>query len=155
MTIRTATIAIAMAAATSAIAADKETVLNNLQMPVMVNQGSSYVEATDSMFLYAGDRVMVLEGGSAQLNYANGCVQVLGGNEVAQIDSSGNTCNNMAAAGTHQALGSTGAKPGAGAGGLSTANKVTVGVVGLAAAVVIVDNASSSSSDNARPPASP
>ena len=155
MTIRIATIAVAMAVATSAIAADKETVLNNVQMPVMINQGSSYVEATDSMFLYAGDRVMVLEGGSAQLNYANGCVQVLGGNEVAQVDSSGDTCNNMAAAGTHQALGSTGTSGSGGAQGMSTAGLMTVSVVGIGAAAAIIHNADSDDSNSQRPPASP
>lgn len=147
-----ATIAIAMAISTSAIAADKETVLNNLQMPVMVNQGSSYVEATDSMFLYAGDRVMVLEGGSAQLNYANGCVQVLGANEVAQIDNTADTCNSMAAAGTHQALGGS-SSGGAGA-GTSSAALITASVVGIGAAAVIIDN-SRDDDDKQRPPASP
>jgi len=155
MNTKIACVAITLAIATTgAIAENKETVLSNVQMPVMINQGSTYVEATDSMFLYSGDRVMVLEGGSAQLNYSNGCVQVLGGNEVAQV-STGDSCNDLAAAGTHQALGSTGATGGGAASGGSTVALITAGVVGVGAAVVIVDNANSSGGGNSRPPASP
>lgn len=153
MNIRFAPLAIALAATTGAIAADKETVLSNVHMPVMINQGSAYVEATDSMFLFAGDRVMILEGGSAQLNYANGCVQVLAANEVAQV-STPESCNSMAAAGTYQALGST--STGGGGGGLSTTNMVIVGLAGVGATAAILSNADNNNGGgNQRPPASP
>jgi hypothetical protein len=147
------TVAVALVVSASSFAADKETVLSNVQMPVMINQGSSYVEATESMFLYAGDRVMVLEGGSAQLNYASGCVQSLGSNEVSQIDSTGDTCNTMAAAGTHQqAVGSSGGT------GLAVGNStlVTVAIVGaiVVGAAVVAEN-NDSSGGSSRPPASP
>ena len=145
------TVAVALVVSASSFAADKETVLSNVQMPVMINQGSSYVEATESMFLYAGDRVMVLEGGSAQLNYASGCVQSLGSNEVSQIDSTGDTCNTMAAAGTHQqAVGSSG---GAGAG--ATTALVHGAVLGAFALTTVTVADSNSTSNSSRPPASP
>ncbi len=39
---------------------------------VMVNNGSQYVTAKPGQALKAGDRIMVMEGGHATLNYGNG-----------------------------------------------------------------------------------
>jgi hypothetical protein len=144
----TATIAsCAMATAFSAIAEDKQTVLSAVQAPVMVNQGESYVEATESMFLYPGDRLMVMQGGSAQVQFANGCIQKLDANEIATV-SNGEACESMASAGTHNQVG------GSGGGGGSSSN--TGGLI-FAAVVAggIIYEISDDDDDDDRPPVSP
>jgi hypothetical protein len=106
-------------------AADKETVLTSVQMPVMVNQGQAYVEASESMLLYPGDQLMVMKGGSAQVHYANGCVQELGANEIAQVGT-GESCTTASSAGTHQQVGGTSG------GGSSPSGVEWAGIAGIA-----------------------
>ena len=48
--------------------------LSAQQGTVLVNQGDEFVTATDAQVLLAGDRVMVMEGGSAELTFVDGCV---------------------------------------------------------------------------------
>ncbi|AQA16891.1 hypothetical protein BST95_00310 [Halioglobus japonicus] len=72
----------------------------------MADQVESYVEATESMFLYPGDRLMVMKGGSAQAHFANGCIQSLGDNEIATI-ASPEACESIFTAATHNQVGAT------------------------------------------------
>ena len=71
--IRTVLIAAALVAA-PAFAADSAATLSAQQGTVLVNQGDEFVTATESQGLLAGDRVMVMEGGSAELTFTDGCV---------------------------------------------------------------------------------
>ncbi|WP_290885942.1 hypothetical protein [Arenimonas sp.] len=71
--IRTAAILAALLAA-PAFAADSVATLSAQQGTVLVNQGDEFVTATESQALLAGDRVMVMEGGSAQITFTDGCV---------------------------------------------------------------------------------
>ena len=71
--IRTAAILAGLFAA-PAFAADSVATLSAQQGTVLVNQGDEFVTATESQALLAGDRVMVMEGGSAEITFADGCV---------------------------------------------------------------------------------
>ena len=117
-----------LAAAGGAVAADKETVLATMQMPVMVNQGQNYVQATESMQLYPGDQLMVMKGGSAQVHYANGCVQTISANEIARVGTP-ESCVSLSSAGTHQQLGTTGTSGGGGGGGPQGVEWVGLGFI--------------------------
>lgn len=139
-----------LAASFSAIAADKETVLASVQMPVMVNQGQNYIEATQSMQLYSGDQLMVMKGGSAQVHYANGCIQTLGANEIAQVGTA-ESCASLSAAGTHQQVGSTGG----GGGGAGLTGSQLLGLGAVAAVSVGIGVKSSEDNDKDKPPISP
>lgn len=48
--------------------------LSSQQGTVLVNQGEEFVTASAAQVLNAGDRVMVMEGGSAEITYTDGCV---------------------------------------------------------------------------------
>ncbi|GAB2496088.1 hypothetical protein [Arenimonas alkanexedens] len=71
--IRTALILSALIAA-PAFAADSAATLSAQQGTVLVNQGDEFVTAADAQLLQAGDRVMVMEGGSAEITFTDGCV---------------------------------------------------------------------------------
>lgn len=73
--IRTALILSALVAA-PAFASDAETAatLTAQQGTVLVNQGDEFITATEAQPLLAGDRVMVMEGGSAEITFTDGCV---------------------------------------------------------------------------------
>jgi hypothetical protein len=127
--------AAAFMASCVAMAADKETVLSHISSPVMVNQGKAYVEASEGMQLYSGDQLMVMSGGSAQVNYANGCVLKISGSEMMRIGSSQDLCSSPASAGTNHQIGGAGGPPAGGSGtsgtvggGLSTGNMVGLGL---------------------------
>ena len=111
-------IAAAVAALTvsagSAIAADKETVLTGITAPVMVNQGETYVEAQEGMLLFPGDQLMTLKGGSAQVQYANGCVQSVAENAISRVGTD-EACATASSAGTYNQAG--GPSGGGGGGG--------------------------------------
>jgi hypothetical protein len=61
----------------AAFAADGIAVLANQQGTVLVNQGEEFVTAVPAQALKAGDRVMVMEGGAADISFNDGCVLVL------------------------------------------------------------------------------
>jgi hypothetical protein len=71
--IRTALILSALVAA-PAFAADSAATLTAQQGTVLVNQGDEFITATEAQVLQAGDRVMVMEGGSAEITFTDGCV---------------------------------------------------------------------------------
>ncbi len=151
-----------LAASLGTHAENREAVLISVQAPVMVNQGETYVDATERMALTEGDRLMVMQGGSAQIHYANGCVQALGANEITTVGTE-DACMNAGAAGTYNQVGST-----TGAGGtpppkgLTTAQAAVSFVVAGGIAYEITDDAnrskllgSSAQEEGDRDPASP
>ena len=146
---------LALAVSASTVAENKQTVLNNVQMPVMVNQGGAYVDAQENMFLYPGDQLMVLKGGSAQVHYATGCIQELSTNEIARI-SAEDSCS-PAAAGTYNQVGGPTTTGGGSTGGGPTVVE-WVGIAAIAGTggyIVYEATDSNGSSNNNRPPASP
>jgi len=77
-TIRTA-IAASLLLSFSAFAADDSAAvatatLTNQDGTVLVNQGEQFITATDAQTLSVGDRVLVMEGGAAEITFADGCV---------------------------------------------------------------------------------
>lgn len=59
--------------ASAAVAAAPAATLSSQEGVVMVNQGQEFVTATDAQTLQPGDSIMVMEGGSAVLQFADGC----------------------------------------------------------------------------------
>jgi hypothetical protein len=57
-----------------AFAAESVAALSAQQGTVLVNQGDEFITAAESQALLPGDRVMVMEGGSAEITFADGCV---------------------------------------------------------------------------------
>ncbi|HEX4854369.1 hypothetical protein [Arenimonas sp.] len=82
--IRTALILSALVAA-PAFAADSVATLSAQQGTVLVNQGDEFVTATDAQALLAGDRVMVMEGGSAEITFTDGCVLPLASGSLVDV----------------------------------------------------------------------
>lgn len=69
----------------SALAASSVATINVTNGSVLVNQGKQFVTAQPSQVLAVGDRVMVMEGGKATINYADGCVQTLNSGSLAVV----------------------------------------------------------------------
>jgi hypothetical protein len=67
-----------------ALAAPSAT-LSTTNGSVLVNQGKQFVTEQPNQVLASGDRVMVMEGGSASVKYADGCVQSLSSGSLAVI----------------------------------------------------------------------
>ena len=133
----------------STVAENAGTQLTRLQLPVMINQTGTYVDAQMNMMVYPGDRLMAMGGGSATVVYANGCEQTVSDNEIAQVGTP-ESCKTLTEAGTNFQIGA-----GAGAGTTATAGGtaattaaataaatgatvagVGLGTIGLAAAAV-------------------
>ena len=125
--------------------AQEPVVLASVSEAVLVNQGDMYMPAEEGMTLSTGDQVMVLQSGKAQIQYADGCQQQLGENQVMQIADM-STCPQLASNGNVAGLGlatttasmgaaSTSVGTGAGAsfGGGASALVGTVAVVGVVA----------------------
>ena len=71
--IRIATAIAATLLATSALAAEPVATLSAQEGTVLVNQGEEFATAAEGQALQAGDRVMLMEGASATLTFADGC----------------------------------------------------------------------------------
>ena len=84
--------------AVSGIASASDAVLSNVTGPALVNQGDAYVTATPQTELSTGDRLMVLEGGSAEVTYADGCIHTLTDSEVLTIGKQSTCADEQAAA---------------------------------------------------------
>ena len=69
------------------VAAASDAVLTSIDGVALVNTGESYVTAQADTSLVAGDRVMVMEGGSAVITYADGCAYTLDGTKVLTVSS--------------------------------------------------------------------
>jgi len=52
---------------------------------VMIQQGGAFVKATQGSVLRAGDRIVAMEGGAAQLQYADGCAVGVGSTAMATV----------------------------------------------------------------------
>lgn len=65
---------IALTGAATASAATPAAVLASAEGQVLVNQGKEFVSATAGQALVAGDRVMVMQGATASLRFADGCL---------------------------------------------------------------------------------
>ena len=105
----------------SAVADNVGTQLTGLQLPVMINQTGAYVEAQKNMAVYPGDRLMVMGGGSAQIQYANGCVQTVEANEILQVGTP-ESCSAIDAASINNQMGATGTSGGGAATGVLGTN---------------------------------
>lgn len=68
------TFLLSLLAAAPAFAAEPAATLSAQEGTVLVNQGDEFVTATEQQVLAAGDRVLVMEGGSAEITFADGCV---------------------------------------------------------------------------------
>ena len=136
------------------VAENAGTQLTSLQLPVMINQTGTYVEAQTNMTVYPGDRLMAMGGGSATVVYANGCEQSVSDNEIAQVGTP-ESCNTLAEAGTNFAVGSAAAAGGAAAapitGGLVFAGTM---VAGAGLVKVTQEEVFSSGDSNDNPPIS-
>lgn len=75
--IKLSTLVAASLLAGSAFAADSVATLSAQEGTVLVNQGEEFVTATDAQALMAGDRVMLMEGASATITFADGCAMPL------------------------------------------------------------------------------
>ena len=84
--------------AVSGIVSASDAVLSNVTGPALVNQGDAYVTATPQTELSAGDRLMVLEGGSAEVTYADGCIHTVTDSEVLTIGKQSTCVDEQAAA---------------------------------------------------------
>jgi hypothetical protein len=65
--------------------------LSTQEGTVLVNTGDAFVTATESQALNAGDRVMVMEGGTATVVFADGCVLALESGSIVDVPAS-STC---------------------------------------------------------------
>ena len=139
----------------SAVADNVGTQLTGLQLPVMVNQTGAYVEAQKNMAVYPGDRLMVMGGGSAQIQYANGCVQTVDANEILQVGTP-ESCSAIDAASINNAMGTAGAGGGGATTGVLGTKLVaaTLGVTAVAATGVVVNATDSGGDGNSLRPIS-
>lgn len=82
-----AVIAIALSLAfTGAVsAAESSATLASAEGSVMVNQGKQFVPVQNGQVFAAGDRVMVMQGGSAVLRFSDGCDVTLGGGSITEV----------------------------------------------------------------------
>ena len=142
----------------SVVAENAGTQLTSLQLPVMINQTGTYVEAQTNMTVYPGDRLMAMGGGSATVVYANGCVQSVSDNEIAEVGTP-ESCNTLAEAGTNFAVGSAAVAGGAAGGAAAapiTGGLVFAGTMAAGAGLVKVtqEEVFSSGNSNDNPPIS-
>ena len=94
--LRIATLIAASLFASSVCAADSVATLNGQQGTVLVNQGEEFVTATEAQALVAGDRVMVMEGGSAVVTFADGCALALEAGSLLEVPAQ-STCGGAVA----------------------------------------------------------
>lgn len=82
--------------AATAFAADGSATLSQQQGTVLVNQGEQFITATEFQALNVGDRVMVMEGGSAELTFADGCVLSLESGSLLEVPAVSTCAGNVA-----------------------------------------------------------
>lgn len=95
--IRTAAVFAALCLAAPAFAADDSVAVLSAQTgTVLVNQGEEFITAAEAQPLQAGNRVMVMEGGSAQLTFLDGCVLALESGSLLDVPAA-STCSGTVA----------------------------------------------------------
>lgn len=159
---------------TVANAAEPIGTLARITGTAIVNQGADYVTGREGMSLAEGDRLLVLEGGSAVVTFADGCERTVADNELlivpavstcaagpAVADGAYQVAPYQAVAETPTADDSLGLRPaqaggGAAAAGIAggmTGGAVVAAVAGVAVAagtVAAIDNASDDDDDDVR-----
>ena len=90
-------IAVSLLLSSTAFADEGAAILSNQEGTVLVNQGEEFVTATQAQILMAGDRVMVMEGGAAEVVFNDGCVLPLESGSMAVV-SELSTCAGSVAA---------------------------------------------------------
>ena len=111
----------------NALAIGDANVLSIIKGEVLVNQGESYAIAQEGMELNPGDQLMVMDGGQASIEFADGCLYNVNGNEVLRINTqSACAVNASKAVGPYYTQLSTTTKNGNG-------DKIAFGATGLAA----------------------
>ncbi len=142
-------LAVALSAAAGAQAAEKIVLasLGDVNGKVMINQGRGYVAARAGMEVSVGDRVIALEGASAQVLYKDGCVTSLKERNLLPVDAKGCATQplnpNAEVVKLAQAIGAGGPKtdtppndkpppPPVVESGMSTGAMIGIGVLGLA-----------------------
>ena len=143
-------LAVALGAVTGAHAAEKIVLaaLGDVNGKVMINQGRGFVAARSGMEVSVGDRVIALEGASAQVVFKDGCVTNLKERNLLPVDAKGCATQplnpNAEAVKLAQAIGAGGPKtdtppndkpapPPVVDSGMSTGAMIGIGVLGLAA----------------------
>jgi hypothetical protein len=72
--IRHRLLAIALAMLSTSAYAESVATMGAIAGDVKINQGTQFVEAQPGQPVNAGDRIMVMEGGSTSITYSDGCV---------------------------------------------------------------------------------
>ena len=116
---------------TSFAAAASDAVLTSVTGAALMNQGGTYVTAAAQSELNAGDRLMVMEGGSAVVTYADGCTATVSDSEVLTIGQQ-STCAGDQAAAEDTGPSFADAMGASGAGGALLIGGTGIGVAGLA-----------------------
>jgi hypothetical protein len=80
-----ATFVLSMAFTGAVSAAEGSATLASAQGSVMVNQGKQFVPVQSGQVLAAGDRVMVMQGGSAVLRSSDGCEITLSSGSITEV----------------------------------------------------------------------
>lgn len=83
--IRLTTAIAAALLASSAFAAEPVATLTAQEGTVLVNQGEVFATANEGQTLEAGDRVMLMEGASATLTFADGCALPLAAGSLIEV----------------------------------------------------------------------
>ena len=83
--IRLSTLAAAFLLAGSAFGADSVATLSAQSGTVLVNQGEEFTTAAEGQALQAGDRVMLMEGASATVTFADGCELPLAAGSLVEV----------------------------------------------------------------------
>ena len=71
--------------ASSAFAAEPVATLTAQEGTVLVNQGEEFATAAEGQALQAGDRVMLMEGASATVTFADGCALPLAAGSLLEV----------------------------------------------------------------------
>ncbi len=124
--ILTTAVTAALFSAGMAFAETSGTVLSVVNGSVLVNQGTTYESAQQGMALEAGDQLLLMEGASAQVSFAAGCVKDLGANEILRIPENDSACLDDAA--TYHQMGGSG-------GGFLLPALMTGGMIAIGVAV--------------------
>lgn len=102
---------------------------------VKINQGSEFVQALPGQAVNAGDRILVMEGGSASITYSDGCELAISGGSLITVPAT-STCKGAELHRQQIAPGDSGPVGGA-VGDYSTVNTVGWIWLGTAAACFV------------------
>ena len=120
--------------AAAGVSSASDAVLTSVSGTALLNQGDAFVTPEPQAQLHAGDRLMVMEGGSAEVTYADGCTHTVVDSEVLTIGKQSTCAGEQAAA---EDTGPNTAALGGGGAGAWLVGAVGVGTAGLA---ITVDN---------------